>query len=216
MSDESQPGNTSRNRIRRRQILSATLRLVRHEGVGVSTARIAAQANCSKETIYNWFGSREGLFEALVREQCVAMNDALSRAVSMAVSGAMEGGASGSEAALLRLGMAMLDLMTGEASLATHRLAMAQATSTQAPLGDVLQAGGRDAVRLIGNLLQQAQRDGVIAFDDLDDAVGLFVGLVLRDVQIRCLTGAQARPDGEEMRMRAQEAVERLKIIYAP
>ena len=55
----------------------ATLQLLRDNGAAVSTAQIAAKANCSKETLYNWFGDREGIMLALIAEQAKSIENAL-------------------------------------------------------------------------------------------------------------------------------------------
>ncbi len=191
------------------QILAATLRVLRREGAGVSTARIAAEAKCSKETIYSWFGDRGGLFAQLVLEQSAATNAALVKAI-----GAED---DGFEAVLTRFGMALLDLLTGEASIAIHRAAMAEATADSASLGAILQSsGGDDVSEIMVSMLENARSNGQVTYSDPKEALGTFVGLVMRDTQTRCLIGLDARPDGPEMQVLAEQAVDRFKKIYGP
>ena len=46
---------------RQREVLGAVLDLMVEEGDGFSMAAVARRASCSKETLYKWFGDRDGL-----------------------------------------------------------------------------------------------------------------------------------------------------------
>jgi AcrR family transcriptional regulator len=54
---------------RQREVLDAVLKLMVAEGDGFSVAAVARAASCSKETLYKWFGDRDGLLTATVRWQ---------------------------------------------------------------------------------------------------------------------------------------------------
>ncbi|WP_324653940.1 TetR/AcrR family transcriptional regulator [Georgenia sp. H159] len=56
---------------KRRQILERSLEeFVAHGYVGTSTDRLAAAASVSKQTMYRLFGDKEGVFVALITEEC--------------------------------------------------------------------------------------------------------------------------------------------------
>jgi ketol-acid reductoisomerase len=54
---------------RQREVLDVVLKLMVAEGDGFSVAAVARAASCSKETLYKWFGDRDGLLTATVRWQ---------------------------------------------------------------------------------------------------------------------------------------------------
>ena len=54
---------------RQSEVLSAALDLMVETGDGFTMNGVAARANCSKETLYKWFGDRDGLLTATVRWQ---------------------------------------------------------------------------------------------------------------------------------------------------
>jgi AcrR family transcriptional regulator len=55
--------------VRQREVLDAVLALMVEEGDSFSMAAVCRRASCSKETLYNWFGDRDGLLAATVRWQ---------------------------------------------------------------------------------------------------------------------------------------------------
>lgn len=53
---------------RQKQIIAAAVRLFLNEGVGVSTARIAQEANVSNGTLFNAFATKQDLIDAVYRK----------------------------------------------------------------------------------------------------------------------------------------------------
>ncbi|MDD9909278.1 MAG: TetR/AcrR family transcriptional regulator [Ahrensia sp.] len=211
MSDESQ-SQTKRDR-RRRQILGATMRLVSRYGTGISTAQIAAAASCSKETLYNWFDDRDGLFLALIEEQARSMGAALDRAV--AALG--DEGDTDFETRLTHHAIALLDIMTGDAVIVVNRVAMSQCcVENQATGSAVLTAWDEQIRSRFEALIGEAAQAGLVAkFDPALQFDGL-VGLLIGDRQRRILLGAAARPKGDAMRKIAREAVRNWLLLNKP
>src|ERR1700754_2818927 len=58
---------------RQRDVLDAALRLLVEEGDTLTMAAVAQRASCSKETLYKWFGDRDGLLTAVVRWQAAGV-----------------------------------------------------------------------------------------------------------------------------------------------
>ena len=54
---------------RQKAVLDAALRLLVEEGDGLTMTAVARRASCSKETLYKWFGDRDGLLTATVQWQ---------------------------------------------------------------------------------------------------------------------------------------------------
>ncbi len=72
----------SRGEVNRRRILDGALDVFVANGfVGTSTDQIAAAASASKQTIYNYFTDKEGLFTALILEVGDTIDDPFERMV---------------------------------------------------------------------------------------------------------------------------------------
>ncbi len=190
---------------RRREILATVLDILKREGAGgLSTAGLAAEARCSKATLYALFGSRAGILRALISEQSRAVNQMLKRELD-------EG--RDLEQALVNAGAALLDLLTGEASLAINKAAMADASGELCQL--LLEKGRGRTAPLFGELIDKLRSAGVIGHADKQAIFQSFYGLLIGDRQIRMLLGDRtARPSGHEFTSVAAEAVARLKLLY--
>ncbi len=208
MSEESpEPKASDKQGLRRRQILGATLRLLRRHGAGITTAQIAAEAHCSKETLYNWFEDRDGIMMALVKEQAKGMNRALAAGF---------GNKQGSlEARLKTHCTLLLDIMTGDAVLAVNRIAMAEACSDKTNLGlTVLADWKAEVCEPFFKLFQQGNENGELAVHDADEAFENLLGLLVGDRQRRLLLGENSRPEQAAMAAIAAKAVQRWMILY--
>ena len=195
---------TTAERARRREaVLDAALdELVENGYEGVTMLAVAQRAQSSKETLYSWFGNREGMFVALIRRNA----DRSVSHVQAALSGEAEPGET-----LVRFAAGLLRLLTGAASVALNRAAM-----TSPELAHVLLREGRYRVGPLVEMYLGTLRDrGVLEMGDPSAAFELLYGLVVRDSQIRVLLGERApsRPDLEEQ---ARQAVELFMAIHAP
>ena len=54
---------------RQTEVLDVALRLLVEEGDSLTMTAVARRASCSKETLYKWFGDRDGLLTATVQWQ---------------------------------------------------------------------------------------------------------------------------------------------------
>ncbi len=206
MEHDSKP---SRREIRQRQILTATLRLLRRHGAAISTAQIAAEARCSKETLYNWFDDRDGIITALIHEQAQGMNKALQTAFGRAQGSFDE-----------RLGayaLSLLDIMTGDAVIAVNRVAMAQACAETSDLGAAVLNHWQEQVRLpFYALFEEGHEAGLVDISSPDDAFDMLIGLLVGDRQRKLLLGAGARPHADAMQKIAARAVEHWLRLHRP
>ncbi len=111
---------------------------------------------------------------------------------------------------------ALLGLLLGPRAVAINRAAAAEA-ARDGELGRLLVASGRAATggRMVALLRDRAAR-GEIEAADPEDAFSVFLGLLLRDLQIQVLVGAAATPDDEALRRRAEAAVELFLRLYGP
>ncbi len=196
-----------RNETRRLQILRATLRLLRRHGSAITTAQIAAEAHCSKETLYNWFGDRDGIMMALAHEQAGGMRQAMADRFA-AAQGSLE-------ARLCSCATLLLDIMTGDAALTVNRVAMAQACSENSDLGTAVLANWKDQVaKPFLDLFQEGNVSGELAVHSPMEAFENLIGLLVGDRQRQLLLGEDVRPEPATMKAVATKAVQRWMILY--
>ena len=204
MSDES---SQNKNDARRRQILGATLRLLRRHGTAITTAQIAAEAHCSKETLYSWFGDRDGIMMALVHEQARSVGDLLSSEFAQA-EGSLE-------ARLKHYCTLLLDIMTGDAVIVVNRIAMAEACSDNSSLGAAVLADWNEQIAVpFLTLFQEGNARGELAIHSAEEAFENLVGLLIGDRQRKLLLGDKKRPESAAMAAIAAKAVQRWLILY--
>lgn len=165
-------------------------------------ASIAKRAGASKETLYSWFESRDGLVAALIRHNADASAERVSQALA---------GGEASLDTLTGFGGNLLRLLTSPPSLALNRAAM-----TIPSLAEELLASGRHRVGpIVEEYLARLVDAGLIGIDDPSSAFESFYGLVIRDTQIRCLLGEPA-PDASAIEARAARAVTQFVVLHPP
>lgn len=193
---------------RQSAVLECALRLLVEGGEkALTTARIAREANCSKESLYKWFGDRDGLLAAVVSFQ----------ASKVRVKAPGEGG-SGRAAFREHLVIFARDLMTvlsGEVSLALNRLAIGQASRDDAALGRLVLARGRRTIEARARALLGAGRAaGHVAFDDTGEAFRTLYGLIVQDSHVRMLLGEEMSAEERDFDGRAARAVDRFFRLF--
>src|SRR5688500_4617957 len=137
---------------------------------------VAARAGSSKESLYTWFGSKEGMVGALIRRQAAKTNAAMEAAL---------GTDRAPRDVLIGIAVNLLDVLLSDVSLALNRAAV-----SSPPLAAILLRHGRHTTGpLVERYLARLYRDGVLALDDAAEAFSMFYGLAIRDLQIRALLG---------------------------
>ena len=185
---------------RRRRILEAALEQLRVRGyAGTSMLAIATAANASKETLYRLFGDKAGLFAALVRHNAAAINADIAAALADEDLPLEEG--------LRQFAEGLLRLLLGERAITINRAAIAEAT-TSAELGRILSGAGRETTGpLILCYLEKQRSLGRLDFPTAYEAFEVFLGLLLRDRQVRALLGVAPMLSEEEVQGFAERAV---------
>jgi AcrR family transcriptional regulator len=201
----------------RQVVLDATFQLLVERGYqGTTMAAVAERAGSSKETLYAWFGSKQGLFTALIHRQAQAANQAVADAFQ--ATGAADGGRSADPAATLTtFATNLLRLLLGERSVALNRAAIAElgggATQRSGELAAVLLAQGRHRTGpIVEAYLARLAADGHLHIDDPADAFQLLYGLVVQDLQIRVLLG-EPPPPPAALAAHARTAVHRFLAL---
>ena len=167
---------------RQKAVLDAALRLLVEEGDNLTMTAVARRASCSKETLYKWFGDRDGLLTATVQWQA-------SKVRVVPVDGEKLDLAS-LTASLEGFAADWLKVISSDTSIALNRVAVGHAGSGKDDLGAIVLENGRFALaRRLKPVLLAGKQAGLLDFTDAETAFRSFFGLVARDVQIRLLLG---------------------------
>jgi AcrR family transcriptional regulator len=163
---------------------------------------VASRAGSSKESLYVWFGNKEGLVAQLIRRQSARTNAAVETALTASQP---------PRRVLAGIATNLLNVLLSDTSLALNRAAM----SSPSLAAILLQQGRHTTGPLIERYLSQLNQDGVIQIDDVAEAFRLFYGLSIQDSQIRALLG-ESPPEATERAERAELAVRRFLSLTAP
>ncbi|MCA1369952.1 TetR/AcrR family transcriptional regulator [Bradyrhizobium sp. BRP14] len=189
-------------------VLEQALRLLVDGGEkALTTAGVARAANCSKESLYKWFGDRDGLLSAMIAFQA-------SKVRTLEVSPETLDAAS-LRAHLVAFAKDLLEVLAGDVSLALNRLAIGQASREGSKLGHLLQERGRRQIgRRAGALLEAGRKAGLLAFGDAEGAYGALYGLVVSDWHLRMLLGEAPGSMKKDFSRRAERAVDAFLTLY--
>lgn len=192
--------------IRQDQIEKAAYAVLEEKGyAGASMLAMARKAQASNKPLYNWYGDRNGLFHALVRRNAAEVKALLEERIARDVD---------PFETLEQLGPILLALVTSDRAVALNRAAAADPTGD---LGRAIAKEGRSAVApLIARVLEQARAKGRLRFDDLDAACETYLGLLIGDLQIRCVVGRMPQPSATARKLRASSAVAHLRTLFGP
>lgn len=192
---------------RQQEVLDAVLKLMVAEGDGFSVAAVARAASCSKETLYKWFGDRDGLLTATVRWQASKVRtpklpqDQLTR--------------ESLKAALTGFATSWLTVITSDLSIALNRAAVSHAGSGKSRLGEIVLTNGPIAMKQrLEPLFLAGRAAGLLSFEDAGEAFRAFFGLAVADTQIRALLGEDNRPDATEIDTISARAAQQFLGLY--
>ena len=167
---------------RQEAVLTAVLSLMLEEGDRLTMDAVARRASCSKETLYKWFGDRDGLLTATVQWQAARVRAGAYDRQSLDIATLRD--------SLTGFAANWLSVISSPTSIALNRLAIGHAASLKSNLGGIVLANGRFAIgERLRPLLEAGREAELLDFDDAETAFRTFFGLVGRDVQIRLLLG---------------------------
>ncbi len=186
--------------LRQAQIEQAAYQVLEEKGyAATSMLAIARKAKASNETLYRWYGDKQGLFKALVERNAGQVKSLLEDGLNSAQDPLQT---------LELLGPKLLELLTGPRSIALNRAA---ATDPTGELGEAIGRSGRETVApLISRVLEEARRRDLLDFEDTAAAAELYIALLVGDLQIRIVIGRETPPSEETINARALRALEHL------
>ena len=174
---------------RQSAVLGEALQLLVDGGEkALTTAGVARAANCSKESLYKWFGDRDGLLAAMISFQQSKVRTFERDGERLTAQNLREH--------LEIFARDLLEVLAGEVSLALNRLAIGQASRDGSKLGGLLLERGRRQIdKRARGLLEAGRRAGFLRFDDADEAYRTLYGLVVSDSHVRMLLGEAVDSD---------------------
>lgn len=193
---------------RQGEVLNAALELLVLVGDKLTMNEVAKTASCSKETLYNWFGDREGLLVAIVQWQAakVALPDVDLAKLDI-------------DDFALRLeefGANLLGVLTSSTSVALNRVAISRAGTEGSNLGKIVLKNGRFAMgELLKPLLEAGKKEQLLTFLSSEAAYRCFFGLLLQDIQIRMLLGDDLSLSKGQVKKQAAEATRQFMRLHS-
>ncbi len=192
---------------RQQVVLTAALDLLVEGGDALTMTAVARRASCSKETLYKWFGDRDGLLTATVQWQAAKVRVPHVDRHRL-------------DADLLRANIEqfardLLGTLAGEISVTLNRLAVTDAGGQKRGLGAIVLENGRiEMGRRLKPVLEAGRDARLLRFDSSEEAFRTFFGLVVRDVQIRLLLGDALHLSAEQIDKDARAATEHFLSLY--
>jgi AcrR family transcriptional regulator len=192
---------------RQRAVLTAALDLLVEQGNGLTMTAVARRASCSKETLYKWFGDRDGLLTATVQWQAAKVR--VPRVDRKSLD------AASLQASVEQFGRDLLATLAGEVSVTLNRLAVTDAGAGKRGLGTIVLENGRlEMGRRLKPVLEAGRDARLLRFESSDGAFRTFFGLVVRDVQIRLLLGEGLVLSAAQIEKDARTATEQFFELY--
>jgi AcrR family transcriptional regulator len=191
---------------RRERIEKAAYDVLAETGYkGASLLLIAQRASVSNETLYRWYGNKQGLFKTLVEANACEAKALLEAGVS---------DNSNPIVTLSKLGSLLLTIVTGNKAIMLNRAAAADVSDTTT-LGKTIASAGRESISpLVRRLLDQALQLGKIQCDDTTEATATYFNLLIGDLQIRRVIGVLGPLTKADILTRSDRAMQHFLQIY--
>ena len=201
--DVSESGLTERQK----DVLDAALALLVEAGDTLTMTSVARRASCSKESLYKWFGDRDGLLTATVQWQALKVKGVPIDPQAFNLASLTTG--------LESFAADWLRVLSGNISVALNRVAVGHAGSDKHDLGAIVLENGPFAMaRRLKPLLQLGRDTGLLDCEDTNEAFRTFFGLVVRDVQIRLLLGDRLMLTSVAIDRDAKRATQQFLALY--
>ncbi len=191
---------------RRKAILDIARDTFLAEGyAATSMSAIAARLGGSKGTLYNYFRSKEELFEAMMREECAAETVAMT---SLALEGEID-------VVLRALGGAFVRFILSSKAVGIHRIVAAE-TSRFPELGRMFyEEGPRRTITVVAGFLAARMAEGRLRRTDPERAAQHLMALLKSGVHQMFLWGIAPPMDDAEVDAHVEVAVETFLHGYA-
>jgi AcrR family transcriptional regulator len=185
---------------RREAILSVAREVFSQEGYGAaSMSHIAARLGGSKGTLYNYFRSKEELFEADIQDRCSSY--------AQSIFGPTPDSGDVREI-LTALADRILNLALSDESTAFYTLVVSEAQRAPAIGRAFYESGPRNCIERVAAVLDRARADGQIVTDDCTQAAQDFLSLIHGGLHFKRILNVIDRPSAKEMSTEAARMVD--------
>ena len=184
-------------------MLDAASQVIAERGITAPVEAIAKRAGVSKQTLYNRYGGKAGLIQALIRRRI----DTLTAPLAGGADGA------GPEAVLAAFAFDLMTAMLAPASLAMTRVAIQGAVDMPGIAEAVLGGGARVSRARLADYLRAESAAGRLDVDNPAEAADLFSGMVGAR-QMGALMGAPAPSDAVTLERLSREIARRFVRAY--
>jgi len=172
-----------------------------------SMSAIAARVGGSKGTLYNYFKSKEALFEAYIQRHCAWQQEAMFALVTLDRD---------IGEALTHFGRSYLASVLSDFSLRNFRLVIAEAERAPEIGQSFYQAGPIAGVGRLASHLAQAAGKGQLNLSDSLGAAHQFIGLCSNRLMKARLCGVVSEPGQEEIDAEVAAAVGTFLAAFGP
>jgi TetR/AcrR family transcriptional repressor of mexJK operon len=173
------PGRVETAEQRRERIVRLVWPLFLKKGYdSVSIDDIIGVVGGSKATIYTWFGGKDGLFEAVVRQKC----QEVVLAIHVDPAGNLE-------AQLTEIGHSFLAMVLSPPILEFHRLMVSIGRKFPETGRLFFESGPASAYSIVATWIAKHQKDGRIGEGDPYRLAVLFLDMLIGEQQLSSLTG---------------------------
>lgn len=194
------------DRAKNEAILQAAADVLAERGLNAPMAMIARRARVSKQTIYNHYGAKMDLIQALVGRRVQSVLSPLEA----------PGAESKPEETLAAFARALLKVTVTHNGYAMIKLSIQSAAEMPTLSRDVFNAGPRAALQRLAAFMRMEMEAGRIAADDPVEAAEFFAGMTVGHKQIASLMGQNQPMDEIALEQRARSVAKRFMRAYAP
>ncbi|MGJ8529466.1 TetR/AcrR family transcriptional regulator [Maritalea sp.] len=179
----------------------AAYALIEEKGyLGTSMLAIAKRARASNETLYNWYGDKQGLFRVLIEQNAKKVSQLLDEALQKDRS---------PHDTLSQLGPLLLELLLGSRAIALNRAAAADQSGE---LGKTLSQSGKETIFPL--IVENFSKFSSLDQKQVLEAAQTYLALLVGDQQIRRAIGAVEMPTKGEITARANWALSSSLKLY--
>ena len=195
---------------RREKIISVAREVFFEQGyTAASMSSIAARLGGSKGTLYNYFKSKEELFEAQVRDMCGEAADRILEATG-------EGEEGEPVATLTRLGEQYLQHLFSQQTVKLFRILVAEAQRSPELARIFYEVGPARGRKGLETYLDKAKSKGLLEIPDCALASEQFLTLCKGSTHLQFLLNLIPPLNVEEIRLQVGRAVTALMTLYGP
>ncbi|AUJ63645.1 hypothetical protein B9057_04685 [Aestuarium zhoushanense] len=179
---------------RRIQIETAAYGLLSLKGYkATSMLEVAKRAKASNETLYKWYGNKQGLFLSMVERSVAASRELLVSSLE---------GDQDLAAILDTFGPQLLQMLTSQRTIVLNRAAAGDVHDT-GMLGRTITEGGRDAILpILAQVFDLSEPKGMTGYE----AAELYLDILISDLQIRRVIGVLPMLSETDVKARSDRA----------